>query len=177
VQFSSSTTMEWVCSSAAQQLWRECAAQQLNNSSSFENLAPDSQPQVKKLDLSPLVRIAKEYSGTLYSSSSSSSSSQRCKCKSTQKSGCFPQAENWVASEQAWPIRTELQNAQKKLGMCKLASKLSMNLELYKNLGNCFSPKLKCSDYQYFSFAFFPSSQKQTSCSFSGSRTSAAAKD
>jgi hypothetical protein len=81
--------MERVCSSAAQQLWRECAAQQLNNSSSFENLAPDSQPQVKKLDLSPLVRIAKEYSGTLYSSSS-----QRYKCKSTQRSGCFPQAEN-----------------------------------------------------------------------------------
>ncbi len=105
-------------------LCRECAVQQLNNSSSFENLAPDSQPQVKKLDLSPLVRIAKEYSGTLYSSSSSSSSSsQRCKCKSTQRSGCFPQAENWVASEQAWPIRTELQNAQNKLGMCKIASK------------------------------------------------------
>ncbi len=106
-------TMERVCSSAAQQLWRECAAQQLNNSSSFENLAPDSQPQVKKLDLSPLVRIAKEYSGTLYSSSSSS---QRCKCKSTQRSSCIPQAENWVASEQAWPIRTELQNAPKKIG-------------------------------------------------------------
>ncbi len=30
-----------------------------------------------------------------------------------------------------------------------------MNLELYKNLGNCFSRKLKFSDYEYFSFAFF----------------------
>ncbi len=45
--------------------------------------------------------------------------------------------------------------------MCKIASKLSMNLELYKNLGYCFSRKLKCSDYEYFSFAFFQAPRRR----------------
>jgi hypothetical protein len=40
--------------------------------------------------------------------------------------------------------------------MCKIASKLSMNLELYKNLGNCLS-EAEILVYDNFSFAFFQS--------------------